>query len=205
MLRIAFATLLIFAVDALAAGDPQAGRSKAGVCAACHGMDGNSQIAQWPKLAGQHEGYLARQTRMVRDQQREVAQMYPIVMNLSDADIADIAAWYASQTLEPGVADEALVDAGRSLYHAGNPDSGVPACMACHGPTGSGVPGAGYPMVRGQHATYAAARLRRYRAGEVNGDDDPQSRVMAGVAANLTDAEIDAVASYMEGLHAAED
>jgi len=205
MLRIAFATLLIFAVDALAAGDPQAGRSKAGVCAACHGMDGNSQIAQWPKLAGQHEGYLARQTRMVRDQQREVAQMYPIVMNLSDADIADIAAWYASQTLEPGVADEALVDAGRSLYHAGNPDSGVPACMACHGPTGSGVPGAGYPMVRGQHATYAADRLRRYRAGEVNGDDDPQSRVMAGVAANLTDAEIDAVASYMEGLHAAED
>lgn len=208
MLRIAFAATALatlVSVSALAAGDPEAGESKASVCAACHGMDGNSQVAQWPKIAGQHEDYLARQTRMVRDQQREVAQMYPIVMNLSDEDIADIAAWYASRTLKPGVADEALVEQGRALYHGGNPEAGVPACMGCHGPTGSGIPGAGYPMVRGQHSTYTADRLRRYRDGETNGEDDPNSKIMVGVAENLIDSEIEAVSSYLEGLHRAED
>jgi len=205
MLRIAAMILILAPALALADGDPSAGQSKAGVCAACHGMDGNSQIAQWPKIAGQHFDYLARQTRMVRDQQRNVAQMYPIVMNLSDQDIDDISAWYASQEIKPGVADEALVELGRSLYHGGNHETGVPACMACHGPTGAGIPGSGYPALHGQHATYTADRLRRYRAGEVNGGDDPYSQIMAGVSANLSDAEIEAVASYLEGLHAAPD
>jgi len=203
MLRIAITlSSLLIAGVAFADGDPEAGKSKASVCSACHGMDGNSQIAEWPKIAGQHEGYLARQTRMVRDQQREVAQMYPIVMNLSDEDIADISAWYASQTIEPGTADEALVEQGRALYHGGNHESGVPACMACHGPAGNGIPGAGYPMVRAQHAQYTADRLRRYRDGETNGPDDPYSKIMVGVAENLTDAEIEAVSSYIQGLHA---
>src|SRR6056297_2102339 len=207
MLRIAIAATALatlFSASAMAAGDPEAGQSKASVCAACHGMDGNSQVAQWPKIAGQHEDYLARQTRMVRDQQRDVPQMYPIVMNLSDEDIADISAWYASQTVKPGVADESLVEQGRTLYHGGNPDSGVPSCMGCHGPTGSGIPGAGYPMVRGQHATYTAARLRRYRDGETNGDEDAKSKIMVGVAENLIASEIEAVSSYIEGLHRAE-
>lgn len=204
MLRIAIAFMTFFSATAMAAGDPEAGESKASVCAACHGMDGNSQVAEWPKIAAQHEDYLARQTRMVRDQQRDVAQMYPIVMNLSDEDIADISAWYASQTIKPGVADEALVEQGRDLYHGGNPDTGVPACMACHGPTGNGIPGAGYPMVRAQHTDYTADRLKRYRDGETN-QDDPYSEIMVGVAENLTDAEIEAVSSYIEGLHRAED
>ncbi len=204
MLRIAIAFMTFFSATAMAAGDPEAGESKASVCAACHGMDGNSQVAEWPKIAAQHEDYLARQTRMVRDQQRDVAQMYPIVMNLSDEDIADISAWYASQTIKPGVADEALVEQGRDLYHGGNPDTEVPACMACHGPTGNGIPGAGYPMVRAQHTDYTADRLQRYRDGETN-QDDPYSEIMVGVAKNLTDAEIEAVSSYIEGLHRAED
>ncbi|MDT8449544.1 MAG: c-type cytochrome [Wenzhouxiangellaceae bacterium] len=208
MLRIAIliAALAPAAASAQAGvqGDAEAGQSKAGVCAACHGMDGNSQVPQWPKLAGQHEDYLARQTRLVRDRQRDVPQMYPIVMNLTDQDIADISAWFASQTIKPGVADEALVEAGRSLYHGGNHDSGVPACMACHGPAGYGIPGTGFPMVRAQHATYLADRLRRYRNGETNGPNDPYSKIMVAVAQELTDAEIEAVSSYMEGLHAAE-
>jgi cytochrome c553 len=202
MLRIAFALLTVLAAGAaFAAGDPEAGQSKASVCTACHGMDGNSQITQWPKIAGQHESYLARQTRLVRDQKRNVPQMYPIVQNLSDEDIADISAWYATQEISPGTADEALVEQGRALYHGGNHDSGVPACMACHGPAGNGIPGAGYPMVRAQHSEYTADRLRRYRDGETNGPDDPYSKIMVGVAANLTDAEIEAVSSYIEGLH----
>ena len=195
------ATLALATSTAMAAGDPAAGESKASVCAACHGMDGNSQISQWPKIAGQHEDYIARQTRMVRDQVREVPQMYPLVMNLTDEDIDDISAWYASQTVSAGVADEALVDLGRSIYQGGNVDSDVPSCMACHGPTGNGIPFSGYPMLRAQHADYTADRLRRYRDGQ---SYDANSKVMVGVAANLTDEEIEAVSSYIEGLHRAE-
>jgi len=195
----------ILPLAAIAAGDPEAGEAKSQVCAACHGADGNSAVAVWPKIAGQHPEYLARQTRMVRDQQRVVAQMYPMVMNLTDEDIDDLSAYYAAQTLAPGVADEALVDLGRSIYEAGNEESGVPACAACHGPVGNGIPGAHYPVVRAQHADYTADRLTRYRNGEVNGGDDPYSRIMAGVAANLTDEEITAVSSYIEGLHRDQD
>lgn len=203
MLRVVCLSLALVATSVHAVGDPEAGEAKSAVCAACHGADGNSQIAQWPKIAGQHADYLARQTRMVRDQQRVVQQMYPMVMNLTDEDIADISAYYAEQTVQLGVADDALVELGRSIYHAGNADSDVPACMACHGPTGAGIPAVGYPMVRGQHAQYSADRLRRYRGGEA-WEGDSKSAIMVGVAANLTDEEIEAVSSYMEGLHRAE-
>lgn len=203
MLRFLIVLVALTSASAMAAGDPQAGQEKAGVCAACHGMDGNSQVAQWPKIAGQHEDYLARQTRLVRDQQRAVPQMYPIVMNLSDEDIADISAWYATQTVSPGVADEALVSTGRTLYHGGDHERGIPACMACHGPSGNGIPAAAFPMVRAQHAQYTADRLRRYRDGELNGPSDPYSPIMTAIAGDLTDAEIEALASYLEGLHGA--
>ncbi|GAB4175244.1 MAG: hypothetical protein Kow0020_10880 [Wenzhouxiangellaceae bacterium] len=211
MARVALAllntTLLaasLFMNPAQAAGDPDAGQAKAAVCAACHGIDGNSQFPQWPKIAGQHEDYLERQTRMIRDQQRDAPQMYPIVMNLGDQDIADLAAWYSSQTVSPGVADEALVPTGRRLYHGGDRERGIPACMACHGPTGAGVPAKGWPMLRGQHAQYTADRLRRYRDGQTNGPRDANSAIMAAIAKNLTDEEIEALASYVEGLHPAE-
>ncbi|MBB6087397.1 c-type cytochrome [Wenzhouxiangella marina] len=203
MVRFMLMLLVFLPVAVSAAGDPAAGEAKSGVCAACHGMDGNSAVSAWPKIAGQHEDYIARQTRMVRDQQRNVPEMYPMVMNLSDQDIADIAAYFASQTLMPGVADEALVELGRQIYHGGNADSGVPACAACHGPAGSGVLGANYPVVQAQHADYTASRLTRYRDGETNGENDPYSRIMVGVATNLTDEEINAVSSYIEGLHMA--
>lgn len=182
-------------------GDPVAGQEKAAVCAACHGMDGNSQVTIWPKIAGQHADYIARQTRMVRDGQRNVPTMMPMVMNLSDQDIADIAAWYAQQTVQSGVADEELVALGSTLYHGGNHATGLPACMACHGPSGYGIPMTGYPKLTGQHADYTADRLRRYRSGETNGDDDPNSQMMVEIAAKLSDDEIEALSSYIEGLH----
>lgn len=205
MIRILMASALLipglgFALDY---GDPEAGEEKAAVCAACHGMDGNSQVSAWPKIAGQHVDYAARQTRLVRDGHRSVPEMYGVVSDLSDEDIADISAWYASQAPEPGVADEDLVPLGRQVYHAGRPETGVPACAACHGATGTGIPGMHYPRVQGQHADYNEDRLRRYRDGEVNSGDDPHSQVMAEVARNLTDEEIVAVSSYMEGLHRA--
>jgi len=190
-----------FMAHAQPVGDPEAGEQKAAICASCHGVDGNSQVTIWPKLAGQHEEYAARQSILIREQKRNVPEMYPIVADMSDQDLADLAAYFGQQTLKPGVADEALVEPGETIYQIGNADSGVPACGACHGPSGSGVLGAHYPRLAGQHADYTAKRLRGYRDGVDNGEDDPYSNIMVAVAKGLTDEEIEAVSSYIEGLH----
>jgi len=202
-LRLMTSLSLLLACTALAAGDPDAGRQKAAVCAACHGIDGNSVVAQWPKLAGQHPEYLERQIKLIRDGARPVPEMAPIVAGLSDEDVADLAAYFSAQTRSPGVADETLVAAGQRLFRAGDDKSGVPACMACHGPAGEGNPLAGYPSLAGQHATYTAKMLTGFREGITWGDDDASSQVMTGVAKYLTPPEIKAVASYIEGLYEA--
>lgn len=202
MVRILMMLLACAPMAAFGDGDPEAGQQKAAACAGCHGMDGNSEVAMWPKLAGQHQDYATRQSILIREQTRNVPAMYPVVMDLSDQDLADIAAWYEQQSIEAGVADEALVEQGKTLYQSGDPDSGVPACSACHGPSGSGVPGAQFPKLRAQHADYTASRLQAYRDGDHHGEDDP-SQIMVTIAEGLTDEEIEAVSSYIEGLHMA--
>lgn len=203
MLRAATALLLLISLPAFAAGDPAAGQSKSAICAACHGMDGNSAVPTWPKLAGQHEQYLARQVRLIKSGARMVPEMAGITPGLSEQDMDDLAAFFASQTNNGGVADESLVELGQGIYRAGNAESGVPACMACHGPAGEGNPLAGYPALAGQHATYTAKALTRFRAGENWGEKDAPSHIMNGAAGELTDEEIQAVASYVEGLYMA--
>lgn len=201
LLSLSLAIMLAFFGSAQAEGDAAAGQAKAATCAACHGIDGNSVVPQWPKLAGQDAEYLARQTRLIRDGRRQVVEMAGIVIGLSDQDIADIAAYFQSQTLKPGVADESLVALGEKIYRAGNEKTQVVACMACHGPTGQGNPAAGYPAVAGQHASYLRGRLEKYRNGQTAGGDDPYGPQMVAVAGALSDEEIAAVTSYMEGLH----
>lgn len=193
--------LLLASLPAFAAGDAAAGQAKSAVCAACHGADGNSVVPNWPKLAGQHEQYLVRQVTLIKSGARVVPEMAGIVPSLTDQDIADLAAWFASQQSAGGVADETKLALGERIYRAGNAGSGVPACMACHGPAGEGNPLAVYPAVAGQHAVYTANLLTRYRAGENWGENDAASQVMNGVAAGLSDDEIAAVASYIQGLH----
>lgn len=203
LLRASASVLVLFSLPALAEGDAAAGQAKSAVCAACHGVDGNSAVPNWPKIAGQHEQYLLRQLRLIKSGERPVPEMMGITPGLSDQDLQDLAAWYASQEASGGVADEEQVEAGERLYRAGNNESGVPACMACHGPAGEGNPLAGYPALAGQHAVYTASLLKRFRSGENWGADDPASRVMNGAAAELTDAEINAVSSYIQGLRRA--
>lgn len=190
------------AVDGSAGpGDASRGESKSAVCAACHGVDGNSSNGEWPKLAGQHELYIARQLALYKSGERENAVMLGFSAALSAQDMRDLGAYFASQSMVPGVADEALVEAGQKVYRGGNPRSGVPACMACHGPSGRGNPYSGYPSVNGQHADYTALMLRAYRDGLVLGRGNQANAIMAGVARMMTDEEIDAVSSYIEGLH----
>jgi cytochrome c553 len=199
--RTAAGLLTLVSLQLAAEVDAAAGQAKSAICAACHGSDGNSMVALWPKLAGQHGEYLVRQTSLIKSGARPVPEMVGIVAAVSEQDIANISAYLSSQTMSGGVADDSLVAIGKSIYQAGNPESGVPACMACHGPAGEGNPIAGYPVVAGQHATYSASMLKRFRSGDNWGEDDAGSAVMNGVAAKLTDTEIAAVSSYMQGLY----
>ena len=199
LLMIALASLsLSFAGNALAAGNAAAGKAKSQTCAACHGADGNSASADFPKLAGQHEEYLYKQLKQFKSGERPNAIMVGQVAGLSDQDMQDLAAFYASQTIKGGTADETKVELGKAIYRGGNTASGVPACMACHGPNGAGNPDAKFPALAGQHAKYTAAQLRAFRAGERAND---AGKMMRNVAAKMTDAEIDAVAEYIAGLH----
>jgi cytochrome c553 len=202
------------------AGDPQRGQEKAAVCAACHGLDGNSADAINPKLAGQHELYTYRQLKLFKSGARENAIMLGFASMLTHQDMRDIGAWYASQRVLPGVANDAKVrdgedltwaELGRRLYQGGDTERQIPACMACHGPTGTGNPGSAYPALAGQHADYTRLKLTEFRDGMVWGnrtDGHPITEnanlVMAGVAKYLSDEDIEALSTYIEGLHRAE-
>ena len=182
---------------ALAAGSAEAGQAKAIVCAACHGMEGTSLNPEWPSLAGQNEAYLVRTLQAFKSGDRKNVLMTPQAMSLSDQDMQDLAAFFAGKTRQPQAADPKAVADGERLYRGGNKDTGISACIACHGPQGTGNGPAGYPALSGQHASYVASQLHRYREGLRTSD---QNQMMRNSAARLTDAEIDAVAAYVQGL-----
>lgn len=192
LLAAAFASM-----TARAEGDPQAGQSKSGVCAACHGADGNSVNPEWPSLAGQHPDYLVNQLVAFKEGTRQNPLMTPQAAGLSQQDMEDLAAWFASQQLAPKEADAALVDHGKRLYRGGDTDRNVPACIACHGPTGQGNPLAQYPAIAGQHAAYATSALRAFASGERRSDPN---QIMRNIAANMTEEDMRAVSSYVQGL-----
>jgi len=201
LLRAIASSLVLFSLQAFAGGDATAGQAKSAICAACHGVDGNSAVPNWPKLAAQHEKYLVRQVALIKSGARQVPEMLGIVPGLSDQDIEDLAAYYSAQEATAGVADESKVVLGQRVYRAGNAESGVPACMSCHGPAGEGNPLAGYPALAGQHSVYTSKMLNGFRAGENYGEDDAPSHIMNGSASELSDEEIEAVASYIQGLY----
>jgi cytochrome c553 len=190
--------LLCLANLAGAEGSVEAGQQKAATCAACHGPDGNSLNPEWPSLAGQNARYLEDALKSFRPGgSRENVLMLGQVAALSDQDMADLAAFYASQTRAPRTADPALIAAGERLYRGGNKDRGIGACIACHGPQGMGNPQAAYPALAGQHANYTAAQLRAYASQSRKSDPN---QMMRNTAAMLSEEEILAVASYIQGL-----
>jgi cytochrome c553 len=201
LVRTAVLLSLIIAPPVMAQGDAEAGKTKAAVCAACHGIDGNSTVPMWPKIAGQHAQYTERQLRLMKSGARQVPEMMGIVAGLNEQDFADLAAYFATQATSPGAADPDQVELGERIYRAGIVKREVPACMSCHGPAGEGNPLAGYPALAGQHATYTAKALTRYEDGQTWGEGDELSKLMTEVADSLSAEEIDAVASYIEGLH----
>jgi len=182
----------------MAAGDVAAGKSKSMMCAACHGTDGNSPSNMFPKIAGQGEAYLVKQLQEFKSGVRNNAVMAPMVAALSEQDMSDLAAYYSANKIAPGAVSEELVEAGQKIYRAGNKESGLPACMACHGPTGAGVPAAKWPALSGQYAAYVETQLKSFATGTRS--NDPNS-MMRDIAVKMTADEMKAVSAYVAGLH----
>jgi cytochrome c553 len=192
-------SMMLVTAGLQAAGDVAAGKAKSIPCSACHGADGNSVTPIWPKLAGQHEDYILKQLNDFRADLRVDGMMTPQAKLLeSDQDVADLAAYFAAQKQTGGAASPDKVKLGAKIYLGGNSETGVAACVACHGPKGVGNPAANFPRISGQHAAYVDKALKDFRDGKRTNDDQA---MMQGVASNMSDEEIAAVAEYIQGLH----
>jgi cytochrome c553 len=178
-------------------GNAETGASKAAVCSACHGPNGHSVNGIWPNLAGQHASYIVEQLKSFRSGQRVNPVMAPLVGTLTDADIDDIAAYYASQTESGLEADPSYWRAGEKIYRGGVRERNVPACISCHGPTGRGNAPGKYPALRAQHAEYSLKQLRDYKSQDRK---TGPANIMQTIAGRLTEEEMRDVASYVQGL-----
>jgi cytochrome c553 len=200
--RVLFVAVAVaIAAPAWAQGNAARGRQKADECASCHGPDGNSENPEWPKIAGLDEAYIVAQLRAFQTGGRDDMVMAPLAEELSEQDMRDLAAFYASkrmQASEAGRVDKALAEQGRRIYRDGIAGRQVAACMTCHGPAGDGDPAKGYTRVGGQHAPYIEAQLQAFRTGR---RADP-GRTMGDISERMSDEEIRAVALYVAGLSA---
>ena len=211
---IALSLALAFAATAQAADKPASAETAAPkvdaakgqqvaaqICAACHNPDGNSTVAANPKLAGQHADYLYKQLKNFKADGGKPAErnnpiMGGMVAALTDQDMKNVAAFYASQTQKGELAKAQAIEAAQKLYRAGDAARGLPACAACHGPAGAGIP-AQYPRIGGQFSEYTEVQLKAFRTGERGNDPN---KTMRAVAAKLSDVEIKAVSDYVAGL-----
>lgn len=168
------------------------------VCAACHGADGNSTSGANPKLAGQHAEYITKQLHDFKSGERKSAVMSGMVAALTPEDMLNLGAYFGEKTIKAGAAkDKELVAQGQKIFKGGNAASGVPACAACHGPAGAGIP-VQFPRLGSQHSEYVLTQLKLFRSGERANDGAKMMRV---IAAKMTDQEMKAAAEYISGLH----
>jgi cytochrome c553 len=187
-------------------GLAQNGATKAATCFACHGPNGNSANPAWPTLAGQSAVYIAAQLRLFRAHVRDNAVMMPMASGLSDADIDDLAVFFAAQTATGLEADPSYWKAGQVLYTRGDTSREIPACTACHGPIGRGSPASGYPALRSQQSVYTVKQLNdyaqgtRYAGANAENKGSPNGYIMMTIAKRLSADDMRNVASYVQGL-----
>lgn len=201
MNKLLVSLLLTLGISGLAhaAGDAAAGQGKIAMCSACHNADGNSLLPNFPKLAGQGERYLFKQMQEIKSGVRPVVEMTGMLDAMTDQDLQDIAAWYNSQKGTIGATAPDLVERGEALFRGGKLEDGMPACIGCHLPNGEGLDLAIYPKLNGQHASYTAKQLTDFREGDRVNDGD--AMIMRSIAAKLSNKDIKAISSYIEGLN----
>jgi cytochrome c553 len=184
----------------------ESGASKAAICGACHGANGNSVNPEWPNLAGQSAVYTEHQLRLFKENVRNSPVMQPIVATLNEADFKDVAVYFASQTPQGLEADPSYWKSGEQLYKRGDKTRNIPACVSCHGPIGRGNLAAGYPALRAQHSVYTVKQLndyasdKRYPGATKEKPASPNAGIMATIAKRLTPEEIRDVSSYLQGM-----
>jgi len=182
----------------LFAADIEAGKTKSALCAGCHGQDGNSANAIWPKLAGQHASYLVKQLKEFKDGTRADAVMQGMAATLAtEQDMQDVAAYYESQKIKGGAFNKDLVAKGEAIYRGGITETSVPACIACHSPSGDGNGPAAFPSLKSQFPEYTVAQLQKFKNSSRSND---AGSMMRNVAARMLDSEMEAVAAYLAGI-----
>ncbi len=201
MNKLVVSLLLTLGISGLAhaAGDAAAGQGKVAMCSACHNADGNSMLPNFPKLAGQGQRYLLKQMHDIKSNTRPVIEMTGMLDAMTEQDLKDIAAWYSSQKATTGAADPELVARGEQLFRGGKIEEGLPACTGCHSPNGAGLDLAIFPKLSGQHAAYTEKQLTEFREGIRNNDGD--AMIMRTIAGRLSNKDIKALASYIQGLN----
>ena len=205
MKKLALILSVLASCSVWAQGSIEAGKAKSQTCVACHGADGNSAIAMYPKLAGQHAKYLEKQLQDLKlgmtsggKQGRYDSVMSGMAMPLSDEDIADLSAYFASLPTSENSTPENVVEKGKVLYTAGDAERGLTACIACHGARGNGTELSGFPKISGQHADYIKAQLTKFRDGSRGND---MNAMMRDIAKKMTDEDIEVLSQYVGGLH----
>ncbi len=189
---------LACAAPAVATGDAARGESLSAVCMGCHGQDGNSLAGTFPSIAGQSARYMYKQMVDMKESKRDAGLMAGIVDGFQDQDLKDLSAFFATQSPKGGAANADLVELGESIYLSGIQRKKIAACSSCHSPSGKGNDPALFPALRGQWPEYTVAQLKAFRSKARDNDGD--SQMMRDVAMDLSDEEIEAVASYLYGL-----
>ena len=204
-LVLSFAMLIGLMGTAQAAGDVAAGEAISATCAACHGADGNSPVSIYPKLAGQNASYIVKQLKdfqLAMQTGGEKGRNDPTMMGMSamltEQNIQDLAAFYASKTMKPEETPEDVVAAGELLYRGGDIERGITACAACHGPRGNGSETAKFPKISSQHADYLKAQLEKFSSQERAND---QNGMMHDIAYKMKPADMEIISKYLGGLH----
>ncbi len=199
MKKIVLFLALYGTVTTYAAGIYKAGEEKSTVCAACHGPTGASSNPIWPNLAGQNVAYLVKQLHDFKQKKgRNDPTMAPMVAGLSDQDIDDLAIFYAHQPIPEGTTPKKYLARGEQLYRGGDIDKHITACIACHGPKGTGNKQAGFPVVSGQHAAYTVLQLQAFKDKKRSND---LNSIMHDISVRMDTDDMDAVANYMAGLY----
>lgn len=199
MKKMVFVVGLLVSLTMQAADNANTVPEKIQLCVACHGPDGNSSNPLWPNIAGQHSGYLKKQLYDFKlGKSRNAPTMSAIVSTLTDQDITELAAYYAKQPLAEGRVPKKYLSRGEQLYRGGDTDKHISACIACHGPRGTGNAQAGFPLLSGQHALYTIQQLQAFR--DKNRQND-LNEIMRDISVRMNDDDMKAVAYYIQGLH----